>query len=180
MGAALWRGGAPIGMVLHETFRRAHHVVDHISPRTTRFTAPGQAKAVVEVHGIDYLVGQLQANSRLLIVEDVVESGLSVEALILALKERLGAHMPKEVRVAALYDKPSHRKTGPVTDYYVHQSEAWIVFPHELEGLTGQDVFDHWGEEAAGLLACCGNNPGEECDMGDDYICHKCGYKMAD
>ncbi|MEW7976201.1 MAG: hypothetical protein AB2814_01720 [Candidatus Sedimenticola endophacoides] len=28
-------------------------------------------------------------------------------------------------------------------DYYVHQTDRWLIFPHELEGLTRDEMLDN-------------------------------------
>ena len=45
--------------------------------------------------------------------------------------------------------KPSRNETDRVPDYYVHETEEWIKFPHSLEGLTGEEIERH----RPGLLA---------------------------
>jgi len=48
--------------------------------------------------------------------------------------------MPTDVRVACPWFKPKNNKVDIVPDYYVHQSEEWLVFPHELSGLTEDEL----------------------------------------
>jgi len=47
---------------------------------------------------------------------------------------------PKDIRVATPWFKPSNNKTAITPDYYLHTSDEWLVFPHELSGLSEQDI----------------------------------------
>jgi len=50
------------------------------------------------------------------------------------------------------YYKPSRNLTGRVPDYYLHETEQWLKFPHSLEGLSDEDVAAH-RPELARILA---------------------------
>ena len=39
--------------------------------------------------------------------------------------------------------KPNKNKTNRVPDYYLHETDKWLVFPHELDGLTLDEIKDH-------------------------------------
>ena len=45
-----------------------------------------------------------------------------------------------EPKIATLYYKPANNKTDIVPDFYLHSTNEWIVFPHELEGLTLDEI----------------------------------------
>ena len=36
--------------------------------------------------------------------------------------------------------KPTKNVTSVTPDYYVHETEQWLVFPHELNGLTPEEI----------------------------------------
>ena len=38
------------------------------------------------------------------------------------------------------YFKPTKNKTNRKPDYYIHETDNWLVFPHELEGLTAEEI----------------------------------------
>jgi hypoxanthine phosphoribosyltransferase len=92
------------------------------------------------VHGLHYLIENANAEDSLLIVDDVFDSGRSVEALMKQIKKLSRANMPKEVRIACPYFKPQNNKTAIMPDYYVHESDEWLVFPHEISGLTPDEI----------------------------------------
>ena len=45
------------------------------------------------------------------------------------------------MRVNNVY-KPKNNKTDIVPDYFVHESEEWLVFPHEISGLTSDEIIN--------------------------------------
>ena len=50
---------------------------------------------------------------------------------------------PHDIRIATAYYKPDSNRTDLVPDYYVHRTDRWLVFPHELDGLTREEIFAH-------------------------------------
>ena len=154
--AALWRGGAPLGIQVHEILEQKYGTrsVKHIPVLTSRYTAPGEAKATVDVHGLEYLFDRLTQTSRLLILDDVYESGRSVDAVIKELEKKLVPleRMPLDVRVAVDYYKPTRNETDRIPHYYVHTTDRWIVFPHETHGLTREEIAENRGEAMAALV----------------------------
>ena len=141
--AALWRGGAPIGIAVQELLEHRGVVTDHIAIRTSSYTGIDQREKTVRVHGIDYLVSRLTRDDRLLIVDDVFDSGRSLEAVHATLRERCGAQLPTDIRIATVYYKPSRNRSKLQPDFFVHETAAWLVFPHELQGLTEAEIRAH-------------------------------------
>ena len=138
---AIWRGGAPIGIAVQE-FLAVHGVQsDHIAIRTSSYAAAiDQQQKEVRVHGLNYLVKNLQHHDKLLLVDDVFDTGRSIEAIIVELKRKTRLNMPEDVRVAVPYYKPSRNLTDRVPDYYLHETEAWLKYPHSLEGLSSDEI----------------------------------------
>ena len=78
-----------------------------------------------------------------MIVDDVYSSGLNVKAVLERLRQRLKRNMPDDVRVAVPWYKPSRNQTGRVPDYYLHETEDWLVLPYEITGLTRAEIASH-------------------------------------
>ncbi len=134
---ALWRGGARIALYMHEYLMLAGLQVDCVAVRTSLYVDQ-EAQREVRVHGEQYLVDVLQAEHRLLMVDDILESGRSLAALRDVLRAKLGARMPV-YRVAALLTKSEKWQWGnPQADYSVRDvpEYCWVVFAHELENLS--------------------------------------------
>jgi hypoxanthine phosphoribosyltransferase len=139
----VWRGGAPIGISVQEVLEYHGVECDHISIRTSSYTAPEQRSKVVRVHAIDYLVSRLDAEDRLLLIDDVFDSGLSLEAAIDELRKRCRRNLPATIRIATVYFKPTRNRSSLQPDYYVRSTDSWLVFPHEMHGLTREEILQH-------------------------------------
>jgi hypoxanthine phosphoribosyltransferase len=81
----------------------------------------------------------VNADDSVLIVDDVFDSGRSVNQIIVDLEQKCRRNAPT-FRIATPYYKPASNKTDRVPDYYIHQTEDWLVFPHELEGLSLEEL----------------------------------------
>lgn len=139
----VWRGGAPVGIAVQEMLQYFGIATDHISVRTSLYDGIASSMPKVRVHGLDYLVDNLNAENALLIVDDVYDSGRSVEAIIERLESRTRRNMPQQVKVAALWYKPQNNETTRIPDYFVHTTDAWLVFPHEAQGLTIEEIAEN-------------------------------------
>lgn len=138
---AIWRGGAPIGIAVQEFLAVHGTQSDHIAIRTSSYAAAiDQQQKEVRVHGLNYLVKNLQHHDKLLLVDDVFDTGRSIEAIIQELQRKTRLNMPEDVRVAVPYYKPSRNLTSRVPDYYIHETNAWLKYPHSLEGLCAQEI----------------------------------------
>ena len=139
---AVWRGGAPIGIAIQEVFEVCGICVNHIAVRTYYYTAPAERARQVRVHGLGYVVEALCSDDRLLIVDDVHDSGRSVEVLVERIQRECGRNVPMEIKLATPYYKPGKSEVATVPDYYLHEVEDWLVFPHELQGLSKQELME--------------------------------------
>ncbi len=137
----VWRGGTPVGIAVQELLETMDVKTDHISIRTSSYTGIDSRAKEVRVHGLDYLIRNVNAPDSLLIVDDVFDTGLSVQAVIKTLKIKARLNTPHDIRIATPWYKPANNKTdGLVPDYYIHESSEWLVFPHELQGLTREEA----------------------------------------
>ncbi len=137
---AMWRGGAPIGITVQEVLEYHGIHADHIPIRTSSYAGIDQQSKTVRVHATDYLVSRVSAEDELLIVDDVFDSGRSLEAVMSELKRRCRRNLPAKVRIATVYYKPTRNRSALVPDYYVRATDQWLVFPHEIQGLTREEI----------------------------------------
>ncbi|MEK6864262.1 MAG: phosphoribosyltransferase family protein [Nanoarchaeota archaeon] len=149
---ALWRGGTPVGCYVQEFLKTKGIKADHIATRTSRYTGIEEAEDIVRIHGLDYIVKKANNTDSLLIIDDVFDSGKTIEALIKKLREESRANTPSDIRVATVYFKPQNNKTNIQPDYFIHKADKWLVFPHELEGLSLDEIAAGKGKEIAELL----------------------------
>lgn len=136
----IWRGGAPIGIAVQELLEYRGLSCDHIAVRTSSYTGIDQQEKEVRVLGLNYLIDNLNREDALLIIDDVFDSGRSIEALLRELKVKCRRNLPGTIRVATVYYKPARNKTQLTPDYFVHETDDWLVFPHELQGLTEDEI----------------------------------------
>jgi len=139
----VWRGGAPIGISVQEVLEYHRIECDHIAIRTSSYAGIDQQAKHVRVHAIDYLVSRLTFEDRLLLIDDVFDSGRSLEAVVDELKTRCRRNFPEHFRIATVYYKPSRNRSRLTPDFYVRSVEQWLVFPHELQGLTREEILQH-------------------------------------
>ena len=140
---AVWRGGAPIGITVQEVLEYHGIHADHIAIRTSSYTGIDNQAKTVRVHAIDYLVSRLSAEDQLLLVDDVFDSGLSIEAIIRELSNRCRRNLPEQIRIATAYYKPARNRSLLKPDYHIRETNHWLVFPHELRGLSREEILDH-------------------------------------
>ena len=140
---AIWRGGAPIGIAVQELLDYFAVESDHIAIRTSSYSGIDGRSSEVRVHGLNYLLKNIERDDRLLIVDDVFDTGRTIEVVIGTLREKARRNAPHEIRVAVPFYKPSRNLTDRVPDYYLHETEEWIKFPHSLEGLTTDEIARH-------------------------------------
>lgn len=139
----IWRGGTPVGIAVQELLEYRGAPSDHISIRTSSYTGIEQQADEIRVHGLHYIVENANADDSLLIIDDVFDTGRSVDAVIKAIHTQSRANTPAVIRVATVYYKPTKRKVDITPDYYVHETDKWLVFPHELDGLTDDEIMAH-------------------------------------
>ena len=137
----VWRGGAPVGVAIQEILAYLGNETDHIAIRTSSYTGIGEQEDTVHVYSLSYLVRHMNAEDKLLIIDDVFDSGRSIKAILDSLHEKSRNNTPQDIRVAVPWYKPNNNKTDIKPDYFLHETDKWLVFPHELDGLTKQEIF---------------------------------------
>jgi len=137
----VWRGGAPIGIAVQEFLDVLGVPSDHIAIRTSHYKGVDERDSQVQVYGLNYVIKQVESEDSLLIVDDVHDTGISIQKIILDLQTACKKNTP-EIKVATLYFKPMKNKTDRKPDFYLHETEKWLIFPHELEGLTLDEIIE--------------------------------------
>jgi hypothetical protein len=56
------------------------------------------------------------------------------------LQKRCRRNFPERFRTACVYFKPARNRTATRPDFYIRTTEDWLVFPHELQGLTREEI----------------------------------------
>ncbi|MDJ0915888.1 MAG: phosphoribosyltransferase family protein, partial [Desulfobacterales bacterium] len=125
----VWRGGTPVGIAVQEILDHLGVKTDHIAIRTSSYYGIKKRDKRVRVHGLEYVIKMANWEDGLLIVDDVFDSGSSIKAILEALQSKMRRNLPKDIRIATPWFKPKYNVTDIVPDYYIHETEEWLVFP---------------------------------------------------
>jgi len=140
----LWRGGSAVGIAVQEGLDYFGTKTDHIAIRTSYTGAAGYSQMVskgdsIRVHGLQYLLENLSAHHSLLIIDDVYSTGSSVNAVIKQLARKTRRNLPQDIRVGTVWYRPTE-KTLRTPEYFVHETEEWLVLPYELSGFSVDEL----------------------------------------
>ena len=163
----LWRGGSAVGIAVQEGLDFLGVKTDHIAIRTSYRGAASYTEMVrkadaIRVHGLQYLLENLSSHHSLLIVDDVYSTGSSVKAVIDQLSRKTRRNMPKDIRIASVWFRPTER-TLRTPDYFVHETRDWLALPYDLTGMTLDELREERPElrdiiERLAPLVDTGNN----------------------
>jgi hypoxanthine phosphoribosyltransferase len=132
----LWRGGAPVAVAIHEFMKVTGWDVKHIPLKCTSYDGIEENSGEVKFTHGDVVFEMFRAGDRVLVVDDVFDTGKTAVAVKMRM-ETIGA----EMRMACVYWKPEKNVTAMKPDYFVEDSgSGWIVFPHEMEGLSREEM----------------------------------------
>ena len=136
----LWRGGSAVGIAVQEGLDHFGISTDHIGIRTSYRGLDSYSQMVdkaesIRVHGLQYLLENLSAEHSLLIIDDVYSTGSSVNAVIQQLTRKTRRNLPHDIRIGTVWYRPSDR-TVRKPDYFVHQTDEWLILPYELSGMS--------------------------------------------
>lgn len=130
----LWRGGTPVGIAVQEFLQYKGVKSYHTAVKTMAYTGIGEhGKPVIE--NLEPLLRHIKPDTKVLVVDDIFDSGDTCAAM----KESLSPHT-NQLRFATLYYKPLRSKQDFAPDYYQRETNEWLVFPHEIMGLTPEEI----------------------------------------
>lgn len=132
---ALWRGGAPVGVCVHEFFQYCGIPAKHAVLKCSSYTGIACKNDCVDFENADSLFDAIPATASVLFVDDVFDSGQTAAAVHSRFASRVS-----ELRFATVYWKPSKNTTSFNPDFHLRQTEEWIVFPHEMMGLDDKEL----------------------------------------
>ena len=140
----LWRGGSAVGIAVQEGLDFFGTKTDHIAIRTSYTGAAGYSQMVskggsIRVYGLQYLLENLCAYHSLLIIDDVYSTGSSVNAVIKQLARKTRRNLPEDIRVGTVWYRPTE-KTLRTPEYFVHETDEWLVLPYELSGFSVDEL----------------------------------------
>ena len=135
----IWRGGAPPGIIIHEYFRMKGIEPYHTTIKTQSYRGMKRGEGGVEIKGLEHVIDVIESDHQLLLVDDVFDTGHTMAAIVAEIRRRARRNCP-DCRIATVYYKPERNETEIQPDYFVLETRRWIVFPHELEGLSESEI----------------------------------------
>ncbi|NQU98767.1 hypoxanthine phosphoribosyltransferase [Candidatus Woesearchaeota archaeon] len=137
----IWRGGTPVGIAVQEYLAYHGVITDHIAIRTSRYdnTEIDKESDSIRVHGEGYIVDKANSHNKLLLIDDVFDRGHSGEGVLHTLEKKMRKNFP-ETKIATIYYKPNRNQTNIKPDFYIHETDDWLIFPHELMGLSYDEI----------------------------------------
>ena len=140
----LWRGGSAVGIAVQEGLDYFGVKTDHIAIRTSYRGARSYSQMIsngdnIRVHGLQYLLENLCSHHSMLIVDDVYSTGSSVNAVLRQLQQKTRRNLPHDIRIATVWYRPSE-KTLRTPEYFVHETDDWLVLPYEMSGFSIQEL----------------------------------------
>ena len=136
---SVWRGGTVPGIAVDEFFQRHGQCLHHTVIKAQSYDGMERGKIGVELEGLEDIAGDVEPGDRLLIIDDVFDTGHTMAAIMNEITSITGAGAP-ECRSAVVYYKPANNETEIEPSYYVVADDRWIVFPHEIIGLANEDL----------------------------------------
>jgi len=141
----VWRGGSTVGIYVQECLQYLGVETDHIAIRTSyrgmdEYMQHLEDDADIRVHGLQYIFETVNRDDSLLIVDDVFSTGRNIDAVIRRLQVKMKRNMPHDVRIATPFYRSTQNKTSREPDFFLHDTDKWLVFPYELTGLSDQEI----------------------------------------
>ena len=80
-----------------------------------------------------------------------------MNTVIKKLRRKGRRNLPQDIRIATVWYRPTKRTIRP-PDYFVHETDRWLVLPYELAGLSVEEIRQHKPELTPLLdqLEACG------------------------
>ncbi len=135
---SVWRGGTPVGLGVDAFYRSRGIFMNHTTIATESYTGMGQQGEKVAIKGLEHVINVICREDDLLILDDVYESGRTIEAIVNTLRQKARANCPNRIVVGTLHHKPEKaRYTGiPLISVQQLPGDVWIDYPHELADLV--------------------------------------------
>ena len=130
----LWRGGTPVGIVIHEFLVYQGTQLHHAVIKAESYTGIDQ-RTEPRIENMASVLAMIRPGARVLVVDDIFDTGRTMEKV----KKELIAKT-QDIRLAALYWKPGSAQVPLKPDYFIRAASGWIVFPHEIVGLTAKEI----------------------------------------
>ena len=132
----LWRGGAPAAIAVHEFLKASGWSVRHVPLKCASYCGIGHNEGDVVFTLGEEVFGMFGKGEKVLFVDDIFDTGKTAEALV----ARMSAGAA-EMKFACVYWKTAKNQTDLKPDFFARDvGDDWLVFPHEIDGLSADEV----------------------------------------
>jgi hypothetical protein len=137
---SIWRGGTPVGLAVDAFFKMQGVRINHTTIATESYVGIDQ-RGHVRVKGLEHVARTVCPEDDLLIIDDVYETGRTIERIVESLRALARANSPERICVATVHSKPDRREYTelPVVSLHELPGDVWIDYPHELADLVSDD-----------------------------------------
>jgi len=134
---------------MHEFFKWKHQSggpeVDYFFDLTAqgyKGIGSGNIKTDLTIKGVEYVAKNLNAEDTLIIVDDIWDTGTTFDKLLEVIKQKARKNAPK-IKIATVVFKPSLNKSQNKPDFYIYETDDWLVQYWETDGLTQTEIGDN-------------------------------------
>lgn len=130
----LWRGGSTVGMIIHEFFAYKGHEMFHTVIKAESYIGI-EKRIAPRLDSMGAIAGNIKPGQRVLIVDDIFDSGATVKMVADHVRSITG-----DIKIATLFVRSGHNTTDIQPDYFIKETSSWVVFPHEIQDLTPEEI----------------------------------------
>lgn len=130
----MWRGGTPVGIVVHEFLCFKGIKPYHAVVKAESYRGIGK-RVAPKIENLGFVLKKVKKNDRVLVVDDIFDTGETLRKVCRALKRKTD-----NIRTATLYFKDRKTPRAIMPDFVIRRVTNWIVFPHELVGLSSAEI----------------------------------------
>ena len=126
----IWRGGAQISITIQELLEYLNIKMKNIYIGTSSYYDIEKQDSTIYIDSQINKIRNLTKEDKILIIDDVHDTGLSIQKVINHIQ--MYCYSIPTIKVGTIYFKSDNNKTNNVPDFYIYDTDDWLVFPHEL------------------------------------------------
>lgn len=132
----LWRGGATVTIAVHEFLKASGCPAEHLPLKCFSYTAIGKNEGEVNFSLAEETFKLISPGKNVLFIDDIFDTGKTAAAIYDRIKD-----IPIDAKFASVYWKKEKNLTSIEPDFFVREMDSgWICFPHEIDGLSPQEI----------------------------------------
>lgn len=137
---SIWRGGTPVGLGVDAYFRCQGFFMNHTCIATESYVGIGRQEEVI-IKGLEHVIKVVCPEDGLLILDDVYESGRTIQKIVETIRTQARANAPEQMVVATIHAKPDKYVWHELPHVFLKEmaGDVWIDYPHELSDLYDPD-----------------------------------------